>query len=209
MVCRHMPPAPGCQCGPEPCRRRPESSCQVWPRVGGAKQRRVLHARVDGIGIGQRRLQMPDALELPGVRRAVVPLVRAGNAVVDEFVAHRLPGLAAIVRALDQSARTSRSTATRRFGSGRRAIPSRGRSPSPPKCGPLTSHFSRLPSAVRTNAPLRVPTRTLTVLIPQSPRISRYWQFTIHGMPNRSVSIPKRGRPESLLDRHPHRAAFR
>ena len=33
--------------------------------------------------------------------RAVVPLVRAGDAVVDELVADRLPGLAAVVGALD------------------------------------------------------------------------------------------------------------
>src|SRR5712671_151273 len=39
----------------------------------------------------------------------------------------------------------------------------------PAKWGPLTSHFSRLPSAVRTNAPLRVPTRTLTLLISSLP----------------------------------------
>src|SRR5664279_2959349 len=31
IVCRHIPPAPGCQCGPEPCLRRPESSVQFWP----------------------------------------------------------------------------------------------------------------------------------------------------------------------------------
>src|SRR5580704_7475887 len=35
----------------------------------------------------------------------------------------------------------------------------------PAKWGPLTSHFWRLPSDVRTNAPLRVPTRTRTPLI--------------------------------------------
>src|SRR5215469_16786911 len=35
----------------------------------------------------------------------------------------------------------------------------------PLKCGPLTSHRSRLPSAVSTNAPLRVPTSTRTPLI--------------------------------------------
>src|SRR5271157_83952 len=35
----------------------------------------------------------------------------------------------------------------------------------PAKCGPLTSHFSRLPSDVRTNAALRVPTNTRTLLI--------------------------------------------
>src|ERR1044071_3133833 len=33
------------------------------------------------------------------------------------------------------------------------------------KCGPLMSHFSRLPSEVRMKAPLRVPTRSLTLLI--------------------------------------------
>src|SRR5258708_30182852 len=30
-VCRHMPPAPGAQCGPEPCPRKPESSSQFCP----------------------------------------------------------------------------------------------------------------------------------------------------------------------------------
>src|SRR5712664_867182 len=38
----------------------------------------------------------------------------------------------------------------------------------PPKWGPLTSHCSRLASAVRTNAPLRVPTSTRTLLIRRS-----------------------------------------
>jgi hypothetical protein len=45
---------------------------------------------------------MPDALELPGVGRAVVPLVRAGDAVVPELVIHRRPRLTAVVGALDQ-----------------------------------------------------------------------------------------------------------
>ena len=70
--------------------------------VGRAEQGGVFHAGVDGVRIGQRRFEMPDALELPGMRRAVVPLVRAGDAVVDELVAHRLPRLAAVVGALDQ-----------------------------------------------------------------------------------------------------------
>src|ERR1700756_4540330 len=39
----------------------------------------------------------------------------------------------------------------------------------PAKCGSLTSHLSRLPSAVRMNAPLRVPTRTRTLLIASAP----------------------------------------
>src|SRR5215469_1863145 len=35
----------------------------------------------------------------------------------------------------------------------------------PAKCGPLTVHFSRLPSAVRMNAPFLVPTSTRTLLM--------------------------------------------
>src|SRR6476469_9863111 len=31
IVCRHIPPAPGCQEGPVPCRRSPGSSCQLAP----------------------------------------------------------------------------------------------------------------------------------------------------------------------------------
>ena len=61
--------------------------------VGGAEQRGVFHSGVNGVGIGERRLEMPDALELPGMLRAVVPLVRGerlagfGRSVVDELVA--------------------------------------------------------------------------------------------------------------------------
>src|SRR5580704_16560884 len=45
---------------------------------------------------------MPNSLEFPRMRRAIVPLMRARNAVVGELVAGRLPSLAAIVRTLDQ-----------------------------------------------------------------------------------------------------------
>src|SRR5215468_10590301 len=31
IVCKHIPPAPGCHCGPVPCPRNPESSSQVLP----------------------------------------------------------------------------------------------------------------------------------------------------------------------------------
>ena len=31
IVCRHMPPAPGCHEEPEECVRSAGSSCQVWP----------------------------------------------------------------------------------------------------------------------------------------------------------------------------------
>ena len=92
IVCRPMPPAPGCplrarfvaaQAGelvPRSCRRR---SCE---------NRRVLDAGISRVRIVQRRLEVPDALELPRVLRAVVPLVRgqrpaAFRRVVDELVA--------------------------------------------------------------------------------------------------------------------------
>src|ERR1700736_7031456 len=70
--------------------------------VGRAEQSRVFNPGVDGIRIGQRWFDMPDALELPGVRRAVVPHVSAGDAVVYELVAHGLPRLAAVIGTLDQ-----------------------------------------------------------------------------------------------------------
>src|SRR4029077_5752274 len=73
--------------------------------VGRFENRRIFHASVYGIGIGERRFDMPDALELPGVLRAVVPLVRGeglsslfGRRVVDEFVA--LAFLRALLRGL-------------------------------------------------------------------------------------------------------------
>src|SRR5689334_15889893 len=47
---------------------------------------------------------MPDALELPRMRRAVVPLMRPRDAVVDKRIAHRLPRLTAVVGALDKLA---------------------------------------------------------------------------------------------------------
>src|SRR4029077_3907016 len=46
----------------------------VFAAVGRFENRRVFHASVYGIRIRERRLYMPDALELPGVLRAVIPL---------------------------------------------------------------------------------------------------------------------------------------
>src|SRR4051812_4978219 len=45
---------------------------------------------------------MPDALELPGVLRAIVPLMCAGDSVVHKFIPDWLPGRAAVVGSLDQ-----------------------------------------------------------------------------------------------------------
>src|SRR5271157_3970382 len=46
------------------------------PAVGRAEQGGVFHPGVDGVRIGERWFEMPDALELPGVLRAVVELMR-------------------------------------------------------------------------------------------------------------------------------------
>src|SRR5215471_6895037 len=72
----------------------------VLAAVGGAEEGGVFDAGVDGVGVGERRLEVPDALELPRVRGAVVPLMGAGDAVVDEFVADGVPCGAAIVGTL-------------------------------------------------------------------------------------------------------------
>src|SRR5436853_4772278 len=70
------------------------------------------------IDIVERRLEMPDAFEFPRMLRAVVPLMRARDSVINEFVAlalrhslfalqflgaaaRRRPGFAAVVRSLN------------------------------------------------------------------------------------------------------------
>src|SRR4051812_8838410 len=74
----------------------------VLPAIGRAEHCRVFNARIDRIRILQRGLKMPNPFELPWMCSAVVPLVRAGNTVIGELIPDRLPGLPAIVRALDQ-----------------------------------------------------------------------------------------------------------
>src|SRR3954470_2312277 len=69
--------------------------------VDGLEEGCVLDAGEDGVPVGKRRLEVPDPGEFPWMLRAVVPLVRARLAVVGELVADRLPGLAAVVRPLD------------------------------------------------------------------------------------------------------------
>src|SRR5207249_1734945 len=65
----------------------------VLAAVGGAEDGGVFHAGVNRVRIGERRLQMPHALELPGMLRAVVPLMRSerlagfGRRIVGELVA--------------------------------------------------------------------------------------------------------------------------
>ena len=83
---------------------QPGQFLPVPPAVGRPEQPSVLHPGVDGVRVVQRRFQVPDPGELPRVRRAVVPLVRAGLALVAELVADRLPGHPAVVRTLDHLA---------------------------------------------------------------------------------------------------------
>src|SRR5580700_5227412 len=71
------------------------------------EKRGVFRARVHGIRIDQRGLEMPDALELPRVLRAIVPLVRAGNTVVFELIPNGFPGFSAVLRTLDHLAKPS------------------------------------------------------------------------------------------------------
>src|SRR4029077_17687363 len=73
---------------------------QLLPRlgsVGGSEQRGVLDTCVDQVGVGQRRLEVPHARELPGVIRVVVVLVSPGRPFVVKLVASGGPGGAAVV----------------------------------------------------------------------------------------------------------------
>ena len=167
IVCRHMPPAPGCQ--DVPCAvAQPGQFLPGLAAVRGTEQGGVFHTGIDGVRVGQRRLEMPDALEFPGVLRAVVPLVRAGYAFVGELVAHRFPVLPAVVRALDHLAEPAAGLG------GIQPVRVDGRAlevidlPAP-QMGPADLPRLRLPSDVRMKAPLRVPTRTRTCLMPSSP----------------------------------------
>ena len=104
IVCRHRPPAPGVPLRSGTVTAQARQFVPALAAVGRAEHGRVLDAGVRGIRIGQRRLDVPDALELPRVRCAVVPLVRARDAVIRELVVHGGPRLAAVVRALNELA---------------------------------------------------------------------------------------------------------
>jgi hypothetical protein len=78
---------------------------QFVPRfgaVGGTEECGVFDSGIDCIHIRERGFEMPNALELPWVGSAVVPLMGAGDTIVDEFVFDGLPGSTAVVGALDE-----------------------------------------------------------------------------------------------------------
>ena len=53
IVCRHIPPAPGCQFGPEPWRAQAGQLLPALATVGATEQGRVLDAGVDRVGVGR------------------------------------------------------------------------------------------------------------------------------------------------------------
>src|SRR5262249_89452 len=73
----------------------------VLASVIGTEDGGVFDSGEDGLRVAQRRLQMPDAFEFPGMGCAVVPFMRAGYTFVAKLVTHRLPGFAAIIRPLN------------------------------------------------------------------------------------------------------------
>src|SRR5438270_4960501 len=74
------------------------------PGVGRLEQGGVFDARIDRVGIVGRWFEVPDTLECPRPRRTVVKQVGTGLSLVHELVADRLPGLAAVIRPLDELA---------------------------------------------------------------------------------------------------------
>src|SRR5262245_61373667 len=82
-------------------RAQPGQFLPVLTAIARPEEGGVLHPSVDGVRVGQRRLEMPHSRELPRVGRIVVPEVRAGRTVVGELVTHRLPAPPAVARALD------------------------------------------------------------------------------------------------------------
>ena len=93
MVCRHIPPAPGCHLGPGSVTAQSGEFVPGLAAVGRAEQRGVFDSGIDRVWLGERRLEVPDPLEFPGMLRAVVPLMRGerfaglGGSVVGELVA--------------------------------------------------------------------------------------------------------------------------
>jgi len=152
MVCRHM--AAGAR-RPGGRGRVGTETRELLPRlaaVGRAKRGAASSTpSVDRVRIVERRLEMPDAGELPGMGHAIVPqgCVPVG-AVVRELVFRPAPTSCRRRSSAGSAARTSRCPATRTGDRGRRASPSGGTSPSRRKSGPVTSQrsrFSRPPRA--------------------------------------------------------------
>src|ERR671931_176075 len=83
---------------------QPRELLPALAAVGRLEERRVLDPGEHRVRVVERGLEVPHARKLPRMLRAVVPLVRARNPVVGELVADGLPGLAAVLRPLDDLA---------------------------------------------------------------------------------------------------------
>src|SRR6185437_12817572 len=152
MVCRHIPPAPGCQRGPEPWPRRPESSSQFWPPSvernsaasstpaytvsGSFSEGSRCQTRLNSHGRGVPSYHW----RVPGTP-AYSNLLPTGS--------HVLPP--SFERWMSWPNQPLDCDAYRRSGSA--GEPFRWYISQPAKKGPLTSQFCRLPSDVRTKAP--------------------------------------------------------
>ncbi len=77
-VCTSLPSPPAATMAPSPCVRSPGQLGPAFPAVGRAEEGGVLDPGVDGVGVVERRLEVPHPGELPRMRRTVVPLVCAG-----------------------------------------------------------------------------------------------------------------------------------
>src|SRR4051794_38379778 len=73
----------------------------ILPAIFGNENSGILHPGVDGVRIGQGRFKMPDTLEFPRVRGAVVPQVGAWDAIIGELVTHGFPRFSAVIGALN------------------------------------------------------------------------------------------------------------
>jgi hypothetical protein len=76
-----------------PCRMgsQPRELSPGLATVARAEKRGVLDAGIDRVWIGMRGCQVPHPLEFLRMWCAIVPLVRAGGALLGELVANRLP----------------------------------------------------------------------------------------------------------------------
>src|SRR3954447_26953138 len=167
IVCKQSPPAPGCPFSPLGCSRRPERSFQVWPASADLKSgaSSTSAQTVSGSASEGSRCQTranSHGCWVPSYHWCVPGTPSYANSfpTVSQF----LPPSSE--RCMTWPCQPVDCDAYRRSGSA--GEPFKWYISQPMKSGPWTSQSSRVPSAVMTNAPLRVPTRSRTLLIDPS-----------------------------------------
>src|SRR5262250_1601050 len=73
----------------------------ILAAVDGSKQSGILRSGEDRFRIFEGGFEMPNTLEFPGMRGAIIPFVSACGAFIGELIADWLPGFSAIVRPLN------------------------------------------------------------------------------------------------------------